>query len=270
MGVVPYAGGGGLLCADLGALGLLFDCSIAGVGGRFRFPQFNTPMRPNKRRGFTLIELLTVIAIIGILAGVLFPAIGSVKKKSKIATSQTTFSQWCSAVSRYKSVYGFYPNIANEAGSAYDTKKDSPFQLDLTNTGTRFVQCLSGKYPSGKILESSKRVIFNRNAEEFCAFAKDDFDAYDDKVDASGRLVDKFGNYKIRVIFDTDNTGSIKSVSTLPALPEELKNSSDVSGIDGTVGIPARVIIFTTKNEDPGSITNDLTKDDVADIVSIQ
>ncbi len=227
-------------------------------------------MRPNTRRGFTLIELLTVIAIIGILAGVLFPAIGSVKKKSKIATSQTTFSQWCSGVSRYKSVYGYYPSIANDAGTGYDTKKDSAFQLDVSNTGTRFVQCLSGKYPSGKVLESTKRVIFNRNAEEFCAFVKDDFDAYDASVDSSGRLVDKFGNYKVRVIFDTDNTGSIKSVSTLPALPDDLKNSSDVSGIDGATGIPARVIIFTTKNEEPGSITNDLSKEDVADIVAIQ
>ena len=228
------------------------------------------PMRPHTRRGFTLIELLTVIAIIGILAGVLFPAIGSVKKKSKIATSQTTFSQWCSAVSRYKSVYGFYPNVANDSGSGYDTKKDSAFQMDVSNVGTRFVQCLSGKYPSGKTLESNKRLIFNRNAEEFCAFSKEDFDLYDASVDTSGRLVDKFGNYKIRVIFDTDNTGSIKNVSTLPALPDDLKNSSDTSGIDGTTGIPARVIIFTTKNEEPGSITNDLSKDDVADIVAIQ
>jgi len=227
-------------------------------------------MRPNTRRGFTLIELLTVIAIIGILAGVLFPAIGSVKKKSKIATSQTTFSQWCSAVSRYKSVYGFYPNIANDAGTGYVTSKDSPFQLDISNTGTRFVQCLSGKNPSGKLLESAKRVIFNRNAEEFCAFAKDDFDAYDASVDTSGRLVDKFGNYKVRVIFDTNNSGSINSVTTLPALPDDLKNSSDVSGIDGSTGIPARVIIFTTKNEKPGSITNDLSEEDVADIVAIQ
>ncbi len=242
---------------------------LEGEGVGFGFPDF-THMRPNTRRGFTLIELLTVIAIIGILAGVLFPAIGSVKKRSKIATSQTTFSQWCSAVGRYKSVYGFYPNILNEAGSGYNTKTDSVFQLDLTNTGTRLVQCLSGKYPSGKILDSAKRTLLNRNAEEFCSFSKDDFDAYDAQVDTTGRLVDKFGNYKIRLIFDTDNTGTIKNITTLPAVPDEIKNSTDINGIDGTTGIPARVIIFTTKSEDPGSITNDLSKDDVADIVVIQ
>ena len=242
---------------------------MEGQGVGFGFPDF-THMRPNTRRGFTLIELLTVIAIIGILAGVLFPAIGSVKKKSKIATSQTTFSQWCSAVSRYKSVYGFYPNILNEAGTGYVTSKDSAFQLELTNTGTRLVQCLSGKYPSGKILESAKRVILNRNAEEFCSFSKEDYDTYATDVDTSGKLVDKFGNNKVRIIFDTDNSGIIKSISTLPALPDALKTATDVNGIDVGPGIPARVIIFTTKNEIPGSAENDLSQADVADIVIIQ
>lgn len=227
-------------------------------------------MRPNSRRGFTLIELLTVIAIIGILAGVLFPAIGSVKKKSKTATAQASFSQWCSSINRYKSVYGFYPNILNDAGTGYNTTKDSTFLLEEKGAGLRLVKCLSGKYPSGKNLDSKQRLIFNRNAEEFCSFAKEDYDAYDADVDINGRLTDKFGNYKIRVIFDTDNSGSIKKITNLPALPDSLTGSADNNGIDSATGIPAKVIIFTTKNEDPGSITNDLSKDDVADIVVIQ
>lgn len=228
-------------------------------------------MKSESRRGFTLIELLTVIAIIGIMAGMLFPAINAVRKKSKIATSQSTFSQWCTSVNRYKSVYGFYPNI----GSKYDTTADTLNKLDDTTVALKFVKSLSGKAPSGSALSATDRTSLNRNAEEFCAFSKEDYAYYSSTIDTTTLLADKFGNYNIRVIFDTDSTGSIKGITGV-TIPDDISSAKSGTGLgidSAKGGIPARVIIFTAasdaKSYDGANITA-LTADEAADIIAIQ
>jgi len=58
---------------------------------------------------FTLIELLTVIAIMGVLAALLLPVVGAVKKHQYIYNTQTEMAKLETAIDRYKAAYGFYP-----------------------------------------------------------------------------------------------------------------------------------------------------------------
>lgn len=216
-------------------------------------------MTPRRRAGFTLIELLTVIAIIGIMSAALFPAIQGVRKKAKQSSATTAFSQWASGVSRYKQVYGFYPNI----GANYDSSKDSVHLLEDPATNLKFVKALSGRLPTGSALSAADRRLLNRNSEEFCAFGKDDFEDPANLSPAS-RLVDRFGNFNIRVIFDTDNNTNIRNIVVplgAPSMPE------DIRSITGTSGIPARVIIYTTDLQ--GDFSNAETSVDPSDYAQV-
>ncbi|EDY19037.1 hypothetical protein CfE428DRAFT_3214 [Chthoniobacter flavus Ellin428] len=75
----------------------------------------NRPQPSNRISAFTLVELLTVITIIAILMGLLFPAIGVAKDQARKAEARTAVTGIATAVKQYYTEYGKYPlgNLAN-------------------------------------------------------------------------------------------------------------------------------------------------------------
>ena len=65
-------------------------------------------MKTSSRR-FTLIELLVVIAIIGILAGLVFPALGTVRNNAKKSKASTECMSLKSAIIMYETEFSCWP-----------------------------------------------------------------------------------------------------------------------------------------------------------------
>jgi prepilin-type N-terminal cleavage/methylation domain-containing protein len=76
-----------------------------------------------RRRAFTLIEMLVVIAIIGILASLLLPALAVVKKNSMIKSAKVDMNNIAAAVGGYQGQYTLAPvpkQLPNNADNAKD------------------------------------------------------------------------------------------------------------------------------------------------------
>ena len=61
------------------------------------------------RAALTLVELLAVVAIIGLLVGLLLPAVQMARESARRSTCGTTLRQWGQAVQSYEQSYGVLP-----------------------------------------------------------------------------------------------------------------------------------------------------------------
>jgi prepilin-type N-terminal cleavage/methylation domain-containing protein len=117
----------------------------------------NKCMRTNK--GFTLIELLTVIAIIAILAALLFPAVQGALKKAEIGQAQTDVGAIVSAVKAYYTEYGIWPVVNSQQGQADQNFRygDNISNADLFNV----LRSINFGPNSGHALNTRRIVFFD-------------------------------------------------------------------------------------------------------------
>jgi prepilin-type N-terminal cleavage/methylation domain-containing protein len=182
-------------------------------------------------QGFTLIELLTVIAIIGILAAIIIPTVGSVRVNANKAKTKAMFSQWALTMDLFKSEYGYYPTIATN-------NKLVP---------ANFFGALTGKTYAGAAITDTAQLYGNKRKLSFYSPANGD-------VDTSGNLLDAFGNTDFVVFTDTDNNGVINTSDTPALALQPVTNSVGTSltptaatfGLpDLTTGVRAGVIFYS-------------------------
>jgi prepilin-type N-terminal cleavage/methylation domain-containing protein len=70
---------------------------------------YSLPPIARRRRGFTMVELLVVMAIIGILIGLLIPVVGMARKRAKRMEVVNLVSELTKSTEAFRLDYGQYP-----------------------------------------------------------------------------------------------------------------------------------------------------------------
>jgi prepilin-type N-terminal cleavage/methylation domain-containing protein len=165
------------------------------------------PMR-SRWAGFTLVELLTVLAVIGLLAGILIPTTTAARIAAKRAKCKVQFSQWAIAMEQFRQEYGYYPPIDGGGGGRV--------------SGEYFSGTLTGHTLDGRAVASAVHLGGNASGIRFYSINEGDLN------ESRSALADAFGNTDIATLYDRNGDGVID------ASDGELV---DVSPTDGGVAL---------------------------------
>jgi prepilin-type N-terminal cleavage/methylation domain-containing protein len=187
-------------------------------------------MNKNKKKlGFTLIELLMVIAIIGILAGILIPTVGAVRKQANTAASKAQLSAYVNAIQMFKGEYGYLPFVTGNSDKV----------VDLSSAGMcrEFIETLSGRSSTtGKVLTTP--IGGNRRLISFLSFSESEFFLDDSDAIDPTRIADRFNNTKITIVIDGDGD---QKVTVKDSMDEDKEIRALVSAYvekDDDIGAP--------------------------------
>ena len=164
--------------------------------------------RKGNASGFTIVELITVVAIMALMLAILVPSALSVRQSANQAKTRLQFSQWGTAITAFRSEYGYYPvfDPSNTINGGASTR-------DLV-----FHDLLAGRRRDGTALAvGSAAALQNRKAISFYSFPASDF--VDSGSTTSSLLSTAFGDVDVVVLVDRNLDGVINSGDFGETLP---------------------------------------------------
>lgn len=187
------------------------------------------------KKAFTLVELMIVIAIIGVLVGMLTPMISGAYKKALATNSKTFLSNMAMALERYKDDNGDFPQFLTASPRV---------NLNDADNAEKLFKALTGKNPDGSRLSAADRRELNRRCTNYMDFNMNSIV----KKGIKWKIIDSFGNPNIYVCVDGDSDGFIKE--GFPARKDGIP-SDELREIvpNPKTGLMAKVIMFTLKKD---------------------
>lgn len=105
------------------------------------------------RRGFTLLEILTVIAIIGLIAAIIFPLFLGAIEKAKIAETKDEVMRLTAIFDNIKQIKGTYPVPESDFNLSWDPSGDNPGILNQIVEPHNFAISLDRLDSSGHFMD---------------------------------------------------------------------------------------------------------------------
>ena len=189
-------------------------------------------MKTSSCKRFTLIELLVVIAIIVILAGLLFPALGTVRNNAKKSKAHSECLSLKAAILMYETEFSQWP--AKVSGTSDRRLSDSEY-IDMC----RFLTCADKNRKNAKNM-----VLFEAGVG----------------YNPDQGILDPWGN-PYRVILDVNFDGRIEN-----SADEAIKPANKYNGRNESLDLSTRVAVYSigvsTDPEEGGS--NNVNINDLA------
>ncbi len=120
-----------------------------------------TARPPKHRQAFTLIELLVVITIIGILASIAFPVVGSVMERARKVRTLAVIKELQVAIKGYQTEYNRYPSETTGSDSNTKTSAGDPLiailyasesQTKMNGRGIKYLELPMAKNGKGGLV----------------------------------------------------------------------------------------------------------------------
>lgn len=161
--------------------------------------------------GFTLLELLAVVAVVGILAALIFPNLGAARQAANRARTKVQFNQWATAIEAFRGEYGYYPSFHDSGlingGAGTSPSGEHPFH-DVLAGQRRDRSALPAN--SSALVQNKKRLAFH-------TFGDADFTAA--TATLPFLLRDAFDNISIAVLVDRNLDGVIDGADYVVGFP---------------------------------------------------